>query len=63
MGETYGTYVDDDRFGIHDDDDTDHNTDDGTEADTDDDTDTDDPDDGRRGKNDQPYGMAIPRFL
>ena len=38
MDETYGTYVDDECFGIHDyDDDTDHDTD----ADTDDDTDDD----------------------
>ena len=53
MDETYGTYVDDECFGIHDyDDDTDHDTDDNTDDDTDDDTndDTDDDtDDGGRG--------------
>ena len=53
MDETYGTYVDDECFGIHDyDDDTDHYTDDDTDDDTDDvtndDTD-DDTDDGGRG--------------
>ena len=37
MDETYGTYVDDERFDIHDyDDDTDHDTDDDTGDDTDD---------------------------
>ena len=54
MDETYGTYVDDECFDIHDyDDDTDHDTDD---DDTDDDTDDytndntdDDTDDGGRG--------------
>ena len=41
MDETYGTYVDDECFNIHgDDDDTDHDTDD----DTDDDADYDDDD-------------------
>ena len=53
MDETYGTYVDDDCFDIHDyDDDTDHatddDTDDGTDHDNNDDTD-DDTDDARRG--------------
>ena len=49
MDETYGTYVDDECFDIHDDDDdTDHDTDDGTDDDTDDVTD-DDTDDGGRG--------------
>ena len=39
MDETYGTYVDDERFDIHDyDDDTDHDTDDDTNDDTDGDT-------------------------
>ena len=48
MDETYGTYVDDKRFDIHDyDDDTDHDTDDDTDDDTDGDTDTDDADDGK----------------
>ena len=53
MDETYGTYVDDECFDIHDhDDDTDHDTHDDTDDDTDDDTndDTDDDtDDGGRG--------------
>ena len=53
MDETYGTYVDDECFDIHDDDDdTDHDTDDDTDDDIDDDTndDTDDDtDDGGRG--------------
>ena len=53
MDETYGTYVDDDCFDIHDyDDDTDHDTDDDAENDADDGTndDTDDDtDDGGRG--------------
>ena len=54
MDETYGTYVDDDCFGIHDyDDDTDHDTNDDTEDGTDDDTKDDaaddDTDDGGRG--------------
>ena len=58
MDETYGTYVDDECFDIHDyDDDTDHDTDDDTDDDdTDDDTDDDanddaddDTDDGGRG--------------
>ena len=44
---TYGTYVDDECFDIHDyDDDTDHDTDD-TDDDTDGDTDTDDAIDGK----------------
>ena len=50
VGETYGTYVDDECFDIHDydDDDTDHDTDDDTDDDTNDDTD-DDTNDGGRG--------------
>ena len=52
MDETYGTYVDDECFDIHDyDDDTDHDADDDADDDTDDDTndDTDDDtDDGTR---------------
>ena len=45
MDETYGTYVDDECFDIHDyDDDTDHDTDDDTNDDAYDDT-----DDGGRG--------------
>ena len=45
MDETFGTYVDDECFDIHDyDDDTDHDTDDDTDDDADDDT-----DDGGRG--------------
>ena len=52
MNETYGTYVDDECFDIHDyDDDTDHDTDDDTDGDADDDTnhdiDDDTDDDGR----------------
>ena len=53
MDETYGTYVDDECFDIHDyDDDTDHDTDDDTDDNTDDDTNDDaddDADDGGRG--------------
>ena len=54
MDETYGTYVDDECFDIHDydDDDPDHDTHDDTDDDTDDDSndDTDDDtDDGGRG--------------
>ena len=57
MDETYGTYVDDECFNIHDlDDDTDDDADDDTDDDTEDDTndgtnnDTDDgADDGGRG--------------
>ena len=42
MDETYGTYVDDECFDIHDyDDDTDHDTDDDTDDATDDDNDND----------------------
>ena len=63
MDETSGTYVDDDRFDIHDyDDDTDHDTDDDTGDDTDDDTNDDaddDTDDGGRGnlsRQEEAYG-------
>ena len=53
MYETYGTYVDDECFDIHDyDDHTDHDTDDDTGDDTDDDSNDDtgdDTDDGGRG--------------
>ena len=46
MDETYGTYVDDACFDIHDyDDDTDHDADDDTDDDTDDDNNDDDTDD------------------
>ena len=46
MDETYGTYVDDECFGIHDyEDDTDHDTDDYTDDDTDGDDTNDDADD------------------
>ena len=51
MDETYGTYVDDECFDIHDYDDTDHDTDDDTDDDTADDTNDDaddDTDDGGR---------------
>ena len=51
MDETYGFYVDDECFDIHDYDDTDHDTDDctddDTDADTNDDTDDDTGDGGR----------------
>ena len=44
MDETYGTYVDDECFDIHDyDDDTDHDTDDDIDEATDDDPNDDDP--------------------
>ena len=63
MDETYGTYVDDECFDIHDyDDDTDHDTDYDTDADTDDDTndDTDgDTDDGGRGNRRPLLGGAV----
>ena len=53
MGETYGTFVDDGCFDIHDyDDDTDHDTDDDTDEATDHDSNDDtedDTDDGGRG--------------
>ena len=53
MDETFGTYVDEGCFDIHDyDDDTDHDTDHDTDDDTDDDTNDDaddDTDDGGRG--------------
>ena len=57
MDETYGTYVDDECFGIHDyDDDTDHDTDDDTDDDTADGT-NDDTDDGwRRNRRPLPGG-------
>ena len=62
MDETYGTYVDDECFDIHNyDEDTDHDTDDGTDDDTDDDTngDPDDAaDDGGRG---DLYTIKVPR--
>ena len=47
MDETYGTYVDDECFDMHDydDDDTDHDTDDDTDDYTNDDTDDDTNDD------------------
>ena len=46
MDETSGTYVDDERFDIHDyDDDTDHDSDDDTDDDADDDTNDDADDD------------------
>ena len=50
MYETYGTYVDDECFDTHtNDDDTDHYTDDDTDGDTDDDADDDDADDDAAG--------------
>ena len=45
MDETYGTYVDDECFDIHDYDDTDHDTDDDTDDNTDDDINDDTDDD------------------
>ena len=46
MDETYGTYVDDECFDMHDNyDDTDHDTEDGTDDDNKDDTDNDTDDD------------------
>ena len=59
MDETYGTYVDDECFDIHDydDDDTDHDTDDDTNDGTDDDT-----DDGGRG-NRRPLPGGAVHFL
>ena len=45
MEETYGPYVDDECFDIHDDDDADDDTDHDTDVDTDDDTDGDTNDD------------------
>ena len=66
MDETYGTYVDDECFDIHDyDDDTDHDTDDDTDDDTEDGTNddtyddsNDDTDDGGRGNL---YTIKVPR--
>ena len=59
MDETYGTYVDDECFDIHDyDDDTDHDTDDYTDDYTNDGTD-DDTDDGGRGNRRPLPGGAI----
>ena len=63
MDETYGTYVVDECFDIHDyDDDTNRDTDDDTDNDTDDDTndDTDDDtDDGGRGNRRPLPGSAL----
>ena len=63
MDETYGTYVDDESFGIHDyHDDTGHDTDDDADDDTDDDinVDTDDDtDDGGRGNRRPLPGGAV----
>ena len=51
MDETYGTYVDDECFDIHDyDEHTDHDADDDTDDDIDDDTDDDTDDGGRRNR-------------
>ena len=56
-GKTYGTYVDNACFDIHDyDDDTDHDTDDDSDDDTDDDT-NDVTDDGGRGNL---YSIKVP---
>ena len=64
MDETYGTYVDDECFDIHDydDDDTDHDTDDDTDDDADDATNDDaddDADDGGRGNRRPLLGGAV----
>ena len=62
MGETYGTYVDDECFDIHDYDDTYHDTDDDTDDDADDDTNgetDDDTDDGGRGNRRPLPGGAV----
>ena len=63
MDETYGTYVDDECFDIHDyDDATDHDTDadtnDDTDDDTNDDTDDDTDDGGRVNRRPLPGGAA-----
>ena len=60
MDETYGTYVDDECFDIHDyDDDTDHDTDDDTDCDTDDDT-NDDTDDDTSSPSAKRSGSILP---
>ena len=62
MDETYGTYVDDECFDIHDyDDDTDHDTDDDTGDDTDDDTNDDADDDTHDGGRGNLYITKVPR--
>ena len=63
MDETFGTYVDDECFDIHDyDDGTDHDTDGDADDDTDDDTNDDtgdDTDDGGRGNRRPVLGGAV----
>ena len=61
MDETYGTYIDDGCFDIHDYDDTGHVTDDDNDGDADDDTNDDtgdDTDDGGRGNRKSLLGGA-----
>ena len=62
MDETYGTYVDDECFDIHDDD-TDDNADDDTDDDTDDatndDTEDDTDDGGRQNRRPLPGGAEF----
>ena len=59
--ETYGTYVDDECFDIHDyDDDTDHDTDGDTDDDTDDDTNDDTDDDNDDGGRGNLYTIKVP---
>ena len=61
MDETYGTYVDDECFDIHDyDDDTDHDTDDDPDDDTDDDTNDDADDDTDDGGCGNLYTAKVP---
>ena len=60
MDETYGIYVDDERFDIHDyNDDTDHETDDDTDDDTNDDTDDYTGDGGRGNRRPLPGGAEF----
>ena len=67
MDETYGTYVDDACFDIHDyddaDDDTDDDTDDNTDDDTNDDTDDDTDDGGRGNRRPLPEGAEFISYM
>ena len=64
MAETYGTYVDDMCFDIHDyDDETDHDTDHDTHDDTDDDTDDDSDDDMVGAGNEDRYWEGPDSYL
>ena len=61
MDETYGTYVADECFDMHDyDDDTDHGTDDDTDDDTDDNTNDDTDDDADDGGRGNLYSTKVP---